>query len=72
MDDALVRIPLNQTAAPFTVTTPVFKSSVVAAIMLCETHAATTFSFAAELKNGDSYLSADVCPTHALSRPPLL
>ena len=69
MNDALLLIPLNQSAAPFTVTSPVFKSSVVAAIMLCETHSATTFSFAAELKNGDSYLSVDVCLAPILTLP---
>lgn len=62
MDEALVRIPLNQTTVPFTVTTPVFKSSVVATIMLCDTHATTTFSFVAELKNGNSHLSTDDAP----------
>lgn len=66
MDEALVRIPLNQTTVPFTVTTPVFKSSVVATIMLCDTHATTTFSFVAELKNGNSHLSTDVCHAPSL------
>lgn len=61
LDDALFRAPLNETAIPFTVVTPIPKSNAIAAILYCGPHHPTTFSFVAEFKNGNSYLSTEVC-----------